>query len=177
MRDEQIGESKFALQLRQQIHNLCADTHIQRRNWLIADNELGPQSQSARDHDALTLASAELVRISPHHGRVEADRFQEVSDFGPYSFFSGRKIGGGAPLLAAFARSGIPVYYQRFRNQILHSHPRIERAERILKNNLHVATKTAHIPMPGFQQVTTIEYHAAGCSRDQPQNEPPDFAL
>ena len=65
MRDKQVGQPKFLLQSLEQIHNLRADTHVERRNRLIADYKLRPQHQGAGYPDALPLATGKFVRIAP----------------------------------------------------------------------------------------------------------------
>ena len=64
VRDKQISEPKIPLQLLQKIHDLRAHAHIERRNRFIGDNKLRPQSQSARNANALPLTSGKLVRIT-----------------------------------------------------------------------------------------------------------------
>ena len=38
--------------------------HVQRRHWLVGDDQLRPGRQCASDDDALSLSAAELVRIT-----------------------------------------------------------------------------------------------------------------
>ena len=77
VRDEEVGESEVALQLRQQIYDLRADADVEGGDGFVAHDELGLQSQSAGDDDALALASAELVRVAAAGGGVEADGAEE----------------------------------------------------------------------------------------------------
>ena len=49
MRNKQIGHIVLFLQILQQIDDLCLDTHIQRGNRLVADDELWLQCQRSCD--------------------------------------------------------------------------------------------------------------------------------
>jgi hypothetical protein len=64
VRDEQIGETEFLLQVFQNIQHLRLDGHIQRRDRLIANNKLGTQRQRARNTDTLTLTAGKFMRIA-----------------------------------------------------------------------------------------------------------------
>ena len=61
---------------------------------------------------------------------------------------------------------------ERFSNDVFHSHPGIERAERILKDDLHIAAKAAHFVIVRREQVTTIEANTAGGGLNQTQHQP-----
>ena len=63
--DEEVRQAELALELAQQVQHLRLDGHVQRRDGLVADDELGPQRQRAGDADALPLAAGELVRVAP----------------------------------------------------------------------------------------------------------------
>ena len=46
---------------------------------------------------------------------------------------------------------------ERLGNDVFHSHSGIERAERVLKDDLHVAAKAAHFPMVCRAEVVTLD--------------------
>lgn len=71
MRDEDEGEAHFTAQLVQQCDNLRLNRNIERRDRLVADDELRFQRQCAGNGDPLPLAAGELVRITPHVFRRE----------------------------------------------------------------------------------------------------------
>jgi hypothetical protein len=73
VRDEKIGQSKIALQLREQVDDLRAYANVERGDWLVGHDEFGVQRQSAGDADALALSSAEFVGKALQDGFVEAD--------------------------------------------------------------------------------------------------------
>ena len=64
VRDEDIGEPEPPLQVAQQIEDLRADRDVERRDRLVADDQLRLDRERARDGDALALAAGEFVRIA-----------------------------------------------------------------------------------------------------------------
>ncbi len=77
VRDEDVRQVELALQVFQQVDDLGLDGYVQRRNRLVADDELRPQRDRARDADALSLATGELVRVPVVVLGVEADALHE----------------------------------------------------------------------------------------------------
>ncbi len=55
--DEDIGQVEVALQVLQEVEHLRLDGNIQGRHRLIADDQLGVQSQGAGNADALALSA------------------------------------------------------------------------------------------------------------------------
>src|SRR5258706_8588241 len=64
MRDEDVGEPKPVLKVAQQVQDLRTDRHVQRRDRLVADDELRLDRERARNGDALALAAGEFVRVA-----------------------------------------------------------------------------------------------------------------
>ena len=62
--DEQVGQAELALQILQDVQHLRLDGNIQRRDRLVADDELRAQGQGAGNADALALAAGKLVRVA-----------------------------------------------------------------------------------------------------------------
>jgi len=77
VRDEQISEAEFLLQVLEQIDDLRLDRHVERRDGFVAHDQLRLDRERARDPDALALAAGEFVRIAAHVVRLEADRFEQ----------------------------------------------------------------------------------------------------
>ena len=69
MRDEQVGQLQVLLQLLQQVDDLGLDGDVERRDRLVADDEVGRGGERAGDADPLPLAAGELVRIAVAIGR------------------------------------------------------------------------------------------------------------
>ena len=72
--DEEIGEPEPLLQGEQQVHHLRLDRDVERRDRLVAHQELRIEDQRARQHDALALAARQLVRKALEVMRREPDR-------------------------------------------------------------------------------------------------------
>ena len=81
VRDEQVGDAAFLLQMAQQVEHLGADGHIQCRDGLIGDDELRLHDEGAGDADALALAAGELVREAGGKFGQQADIQQCLADF------------------------------------------------------------------------------------------------
>ena len=62
--DEQVGEPELGLQVLQQVDDLGADRHVERRHRFVGDDEVGPQRQRPGDADALALAATERVGVA-----------------------------------------------------------------------------------------------------------------
>ena len=78
VRDEQVGEAELLLQVLEQVDDLRLDRHVERRDRLVADDQLRLDRERARDADALALAAGELVRIAAHVIGLQADGLQQL---------------------------------------------------------------------------------------------------
>ena len=59
--DQQHRHRIFLLQMREQLQNLTAQAHVERRCWLIGQQQARLAGQRHRDHGALTLPARELM--------------------------------------------------------------------------------------------------------------------
>ena len=73
VRDEDVRQVEVALQVLQEVEDLRLHRHVERRNRLVADDELRVDRESARDADALALTARELVREAVVVLGVETD--------------------------------------------------------------------------------------------------------
>src|SRR5205823_11280269 len=71
VRDEEVSQAKLFLKIHQQVQDLRLDRHIEGGDRFIADHQLGPQSKSAGDADALALSTGKAVRIPPQVAYIE----------------------------------------------------------------------------------------------------------
>jgi hypothetical protein len=62
------------------------------------------------------------------------------------------------------------VNYQRFFDYISYSHSRIERRVRVLKNDLHIATRPPHLCGRKRKKIAPVESYFSRCRFDEPQN-------
>ena len=67
------------LQVLEQVEDLRLDRDVERRDRLVADDQLRVQRERARDPDALALAARELVRVAVREARVEADDVEQLA--------------------------------------------------------------------------------------------------
>ena len=76
--DEQDREAEPQLEVAQQVEDLRADRHVERRHRFVGDEELRFDGERPGDADALALAAAELVREATGEARVEADEVEHL---------------------------------------------------------------------------------------------------
>ena len=74
VRDEEVGEPQLALQVGEQIEDLRPDRDVERRDRLVADDEVGMQGDGAGNADALALTAGEVAGKPVVVLRVEADQ-------------------------------------------------------------------------------------------------------
>ena len=124
VRNEEVGELEFVFELREQIDDLGLDRDVQRRDRLVQHHELGLKGERPGDADALPLAPGKLVRVAIQVGRVEAHFHQDFLD-----------------AVAAFGFGSDTVDPQPFLDDPADGHAGIQGAERILKDDLHIAAE------------------------------------
>ncbi len=78
MTDEKIGKATVALQAAEEVEHLRLNGNIERRNWLVADDNLRVEHKRTCHINALTLTTRKLVRIALHMLHVEANLLHEV---------------------------------------------------------------------------------------------------
>ena len=78
--DEQVGQAELLLEVVEQVQDLALDRHVERRDGLVADDELGVEGERPGDADALALAARELVRVAVDVALVEADLAEQLPD-------------------------------------------------------------------------------------------------
>ena len=122
VRDEQIGDFELLLQILQQVEDLGLDRDIQRRDRLVADQELGLERQRPRNTDALALTAGETVGVAVERPDIQAHQFQKLL----------HHLGPERAIADAMDE-------QRFIDDVEDGHPRIERPERVLEDELDLA--------------------------------------
>jgi len=80
MRDEEESQSKFLLQILEEIHDLCLHADIQRADRFVADEELWFHGKRPGNADPLSLTTAEFMGVPEHHVTLQADALKEVLD-------------------------------------------------------------------------------------------------
>ena len=59
--DKQIRQAVLVLQVEQEVEDLGLDRDIQRRCWLVQNQQLWPHREGATDRDALALAARKFM--------------------------------------------------------------------------------------------------------------------
>jgi hypothetical protein len=119
------------LQIHQQVDDLRLDRDVEGGDRLVAYDHARAVDHGARDADALALATREFVRIA-------VDLVRQQTDLGHHLTHA---------LLHLRARQVRVEGGQRLGNDLPDRHARIERGERILEDDLHVAPLLLHVAM------------------------------
>jgi len=123
--DEEIGAARFPPQLLEEGEDARLHRNVERRRRFVEDDEGGLGREGAGEGDALLLAARELVRPPPVERLAEPDRTQHV-------------CGTLRRLTPAGAGEA-----QRPRNQLERGLARVERARRVLEDDLHRPAEAA----------------------------------
>jgi hypothetical protein len=78
MGDEDHGQRHAFANLVQQAENLRLDRHVQRRDRLVGDQDLGVVGKGSGDADALALTAGKLMRVAIIGARIEADDLEQL---------------------------------------------------------------------------------------------------
>ncbi len=79
VRDEEVGEVEVLLERLEQVDDLRLDGDVERRDGLVADDEVGVERERAREADALALAARELVRVARARVGGQADDLEQLA--------------------------------------------------------------------------------------------------
>ena len=142
VRDEEVCETQALLQRLEQIEDVSLDGDVECTDRLIANHEIGVDSERTRDDDALALAAGELVRIPAGKALREADLREQLGG------------AGGVPVLRTVA-----VYAKRLLQDPADAHAGRKRAVGILKDDLD-------LPAPRLQLVAAQLVDIAPAKRD-----------
>ena len=115
------------------------------RDRLVADDQLGLQSERAGNADTLTLTAGELVRIAVDVLGVQTDDVQQLADT------------LNTLLLGAHAVNG-----HGLGDDLANGHTRVQRSIRILEDKLHLATHVLDLMLAHLGNVFALEEHFAG---------------
>ena len=78
--DEEVGDPELALEVPQEVEDLGLDRDVERRDRLVADDQLRLERDRPGDPDPLALAAGELVRVAVVVLRVQADPLHQLQD-------------------------------------------------------------------------------------------------
>ena len=151
MRDEQARQLTGALQFAQQVDDLRSDRDIERADRLIEHKELRLQCQRTRNVDALSLASAEGMRIAIERRSIQPDLCQHVDQFG----------------LKLRAAHTFAVDSEWLRKNVAYAHAAIQRGEWILEHNTHASPQMLQLRLARAQHVDAVKANTAGRRRNK----------
>ena len=120
VRDEQVGQAELGLELLHEVDDLRLDGDVERRDRLVADEELRVQRERSCYADALSLASGELMRVATDRVGRQADEGEQLTDAG-----------------ARLRATGDRVDTKRLAHDPADRVARVQRGERILEDHLH----------------------------------------
>ena len=85
VRDVEERDVLALLELADEVQDPEPDRHVEHRDRLVREHDLGLDRQGPRDRDALPLASRELVRVllGDGGGRDEPDRLEQLEHARP----------------------------------------------------------------------------------------------
>ena len=151
VRDEQHRHAVGFLKPLEQRENLRLNSDVERGGRLVGDQQIGLVGERHGDHDALTLAARELMRIGaqPRLRIRDADFTQKLNDSVPNRVF------------AAHA-----VQFENLRNLPLDHVQRIERGHRLLEHHCDArATNGAQTIVVDREHILAVEQRLAGRDR------------
>ena len=76
------GDAELVLEVLEQVDDLGLDRDVERRDRLVADDQLRAQGDRPGDADALALAAGELVRVAVVVLGVQPDPLHQLLDLG-----------------------------------------------------------------------------------------------
>ena len=157
--DEEVRQVEVLLQLDEEVQHLRLDRDVERRHRLVGDDELRPEHEGAREADALPLAAAELMRVAAGRLGAEADALEHVEH---------------RPL-AALAVDAVDL--EPLADELLHRHPRVEGADGVLEDDLHVAALALELARAEARQVDAFELDHAGGRLEKADQRPAERRL
>ena len=145
VRNEDVGEPEIVLKLCDEIHDLCLNRDVERRDRLVEHDHLRVERECPRDTDSLSLSTRELVGKAVSVLGTQAD--------------------GPKELLHATTALGATVELvdpKRLGDDLAHRHPRVQRRVRVLEDDLDVASDRTHLAARKRCDVLAVEDDPAG---------------
>jgi hypothetical protein len=155
--DEEVGETMLALEVAEEVDDLCADGDVESAHGLVEHEELWLEGKSACDIDALALAAGELVRVTVEGGGIEADGGEEFEE-----------AGGGERLAVDGEGLG---------EDLADAHAWVECGVGVLKDDLYLSAKRTQPTWAGDEEIFFAEVDCPGGGLDKAQEHAGDGAL
>jgi len=151
VRDQNIGQGKFALELLQQEKNSCADGDVERGDGLVGDDEFWLKNQGSGNANALALTTRKFVGIAAEGFIIQAYTPED----------------GGGTLEALRGGKRRFMNGKRLGNDFANPHAGIQGSEGVLKNHLHLAALGAKFVSAKGEQVAAFETNFAAVRFDE----------
>src|SRR5206468_5337961 len=78
--DEQAGEAVLALQLLEEVEDLCLHRHVEGRGGFVGHEQPRLESEGPGDAHALALTAGQLVRVAVPEAPLEMDAVEQTLD-------------------------------------------------------------------------------------------------
>ena len=147
------------LQLDEQVQHLRLDRDVEGGDGLVGDDELRLQHERAREPDPLALAAAEHVRVAVGRLLAEPDALEHVDH----------------DVLAILLVQAVDA--QALADEAAHGHARVERADGVLEDDLHVAPHRLQVAAAEAAQVDAVELDLARRGLEQAQQRAAERGL
>jgi len=157
--NKKIGESQALLEAAEEIEDLGLNGDVESGDGLIADDEVGFDGECASDTNALALAAAELVGVARGVFGGQADEVEEFVDS------------------LSDTAAGEAVDVEDLANGFADGHAGIERAERILEDDLGAASEPTQAVVVEGADIGSIEEDLAGGRLDEAEGGPSGGSL
>ena len=158
--DEHVGQAELALELLEQVQDLRLDRHVEGRDGLVADDEVGLEDERPGDPDALALAAGELVWVAAGVPGRQADEVHHPTD-----------------LLVTLGGGPDPVDPQALADAVDDRRPRVEARIGVLEDHLHAASVGLEGRALERRQLRPVEPDRARRGFDQAEQQAPDRRL
>jgi hypothetical protein len=153
--DEQVAHATLLLEVQEEVEDLPLDRDIEGGDRLIADDELGLEGKGAGDADTLELPAGERGRAAVAETGVDADPLEEL-------------VGPAASLGSVVEVVDVPG----LGHDLADREARVDRGERVLVDQLDVASHPAQLVTVERQEVLSLQGDAASVGLDEPQEDP-----
>ncbi len=154
VRDEEVRQAQPLAQVDEQVQDLRAHRHVERRDGLVGDDEPRPDGQRAGDADALPLAAGQLVRVALGVLGLQPDHVEQ-----------------GAHARRATRARGEPVHADRLADDAPDRHARVQRRVRVLEDDLRLAPERQQRAGRQRGDVLAVEDDASAGRLDGAQHE------
>ena len=174
--DQEVGDLPFPLQLEQAVEDLGLDGDVERAGRFVQHDQPRVDDERPGQRETLASAAGELVRVlveaidrQPHGRQHLLHRLPDRRGGHPGRERRPRVTGG--PTIVEILRP------DRFSDDLPYPKSRVEGADRVLENDLHVAAPRAQLLAPEMGDVLSLEQDRPLGRFVQPGDEPAERGL